>query len=282
MRYIKVKVSFRFAPKRLYRVLLVPEQTTLLQFAKILGNSLHFEWEHMFMFRNGNTCFELEYNDFGDFFESAPCLLMKDCTIEDLGSTAVFEYDFGDGWEFNVRMYKKHVEREGDKEVWLLEGAGQGIWEDEFYSLISYLDGIIDDSYEIDEDSAFSLPWNFENTKFSDFDKPLDLELEQKYLENELKHELYFGDEDDDDGDDAVDVDDGEEDEDDRAAVLSEFLNQTDKMERFGTDEALQKWIDNTLAILRKKYGEHDASLLVMRMLMEGCEKVAALGGKIF
>lgn len=285
MRYIKVKVSFCFAPKRLYRVLLVPEETNLVRFAQILGDSLHFEWEHLFRFSTKTANYEADYDDFVSYFKPQNSQLMRDCTIENLGGTAVFEYDFGEGWKFNVRIYKRRVEREGDKEVWLLEGAGQGIWEDEIFSLISYLDGIINDSTEVDEDSGYSLPWNFENTKFSDFDKPLDLELEQKYLDEQLERTLVL-----DDDDDEEDDEDEYEDEDDLfdadtlddAAVMQRFEDVTGKLDRLGTDVALHKWVSQSLAELRAKYGELRSTLLVMRMLMDEQENIANLDDRMF
>lgn len=269
MHYIKVKVSFSYGPKRLYRVLLVPEGTNLVRFAQIIGDSLHFEWEHLFRFSTKTARYEADYDDFDAYFAPESSYLMKDFTIEALGEKAVFEYDFGDEWKFDVRLYKRHVEREGDKEVWLLEGAGQGIWEDEIYSLISYLDGVINDSTEVDEDSEYSLPWNFENTKFSDFDKPLDLELEQKYLDERLERMLTVDDDDDEDDEYEEENDLFDVDTHDDAAVMQRFEDVTGKLDCLGTDAALHKWVSQSLAELRAKYGEPRSTLLVMRMLMD-------------
>lgn len=261
MRYIKLKASFRYAPDRLFRVLLVPENVDLLRLAQIIGDSFHVEWEHLFEFRKGDTHYVLTTeDDFGDFFSNSISEPMQDHDIRDLGQKAVFEYDFGDGWLFDLRFYKRIVEWEEEKAAFVLEGAGQGVWEDNIGGLFAYFDGSVTDDAE-PNDFEYNLPWNFNNENYSDFDKPLDFIAEQKYLEDRLKHKIVLED------DEAVDEDDD--------SIMEEFLKETDGLDRLGTDKALHKWVSQAMTKLCRQYGEPRATMLVFRMLLEEQQSIA-------
>lgn len=262
MRYTKVKACFRYAPDRLYRVLLVPEQVDLLRLAQIIGESVHVEWEHLFEFRKGNTHYVLDADDdLGSLFGDMISKPMQDFDISALGKKAVFEYDFGDGWLFDIQIYKRTVERDDEKAAWILEGAGQGIWEDYIGSLYAYFDGRIDDDFEEPEDSEYGLPWNFKNKHFRDFDKILDLTAEQEYLDERLKREIVL------ENKEAEDIE--------ADAIMDGFLAETDGMDRLGTDKALHKWVNQTLRKLQNQYGEPHATMLVLRMLIEEQQQIA-------
>lgn len=63
----------------------------------------------------------------------------------------------GDGYKFRVHQYKNLVEHESDKDIILIDGKGQCIFEDNIFALCNYLDGYFD-GYSTDEDY---LPWNY-------------------------------------------------------------------------------------------------------------------------
>lgn len=260
MRYVKMKASFRYAPDRLFRVLLVPENVDLLRLAQIIGDSFHVEWEHLFEFRKGNTNYVLDTEEnFGDIFSNSISEPMQDYDIRDLGQKAVFEYDFGDGWLFDLRIYKRIVERDEEKAALILEGAGQGVWEDDIGGLYAYFDGRASD----DESDGFEygLPWNFKNENYSDFDKPLDLIAEQKYIEDRLKHKIVL-----EDNNDMAEDDD---------SIMEMLLAETEGLDRLGTDKALHKWVSQAMTKLRSQYGEPRATMLVFRMLLEEQQSIA-------
>ena len=106
----------------------------------------------------------------------------KDKTIKDLPERFIFEYDTGDGWDFECKIYKKEVtkEIEDDEDIptgFVLDGKGMGIWEDNISSLYAYLNNEIDKDYnQEDEERSIYKPWNFDINKYSEFDDPIDIE----------------------------------------------------------------------------------------------------------
>lgn len=258
MRYTKVKISFRYAPDRLYRVLLVPDDIDLGSFAHIIGEAFHVAWEHMFEFRKGNVRYVLDTDDYiDDYFSSITAKRMDLCDLSELGQKAVFEYDFGDGWEFDVKIYKRTVEKDDDRCALILDGAGQGVWEDNIYSLYGYFDGEVDGESKGDEESGYYLPWNFDDKCFSDFDKPLNLEEEQDYLDAGLENEIIALNE----TEEGSNLSEG--------SILKELFALTEDVDLMGTNIELQVLLSEIHKKLKGQYGEPLASMLVMRMLLE-------------
>lgn len=272
MKYVKIKVSFRYAPERLYRVLLVPENVNLLRLAQIIGESLHVEWDHLFQFRCKDTCYILDvYDDFEMGMTFSDDRSMMDHTIVALGQKAYFEYDFGDGWDFEVKIYKRLVNREEEREAILLEGKGQGIWEDSISALFSYFRGDFDEydnSSEEDEEMLNLLPWNFENEHFRDFDAPLNIEKEQLRLDAALEEELSMYDgvsdyEFEEEGD-------GEKEcPEDFAQLESELADIIDSLDRLDVESTVKKAIDKGMNKFRKEYSEPLATMLMLNILEE-------------
>ena len=59
----------------------------------------------------------------------------------------------------------------------VLDGKGQGIWEDNISTLYAYLNGEIDKDFDgEDEQKGIFKPWNFNIKKYSEFDNSIDLE----------------------------------------------------------------------------------------------------------
>ncbi|MBR1846507.1 MAG: hypothetical protein IJ787_02180 [Bacilli bacterium] len=182
MEYIKLRLDFKYAEKgRFYRVFLVPKGIGLYELGCHLVNALKGTHEHSFLYR----CGKVEFVPAG-FMEDPidSWLWMGQYTIDDLKDTFEFEYDTGDGWDFRCKKYKKPVIREDDKDgldprIIFLEGAGQGIWEDNIGSLYGYFNGEIGPKCDPkDEENGFYAPWNVAIENWSDFDLPLDPEEE--------------------------------------------------------------------------------------------------------
>ena len=117
-------------------------------------------------------------------------VLMDDYTLKDLGNKFTFVYDTGEYWEFEAIVTLSDIPVRGE-DVILIDGAGQGIWEDNIHSLYAYLDGQIDpNSREDNEDLGYTLPWNLDFEKYGDFDKPFDIEKEHKKFLKAYKKDL--------------------------------------------------------------------------------------------
>ena len=77
-------------------------------------------------------------------------------------------------------------EVKGNKIAYLLDGKGQGVWEDNKGSLMAYIDGEIKpESNKENERKGYHLPWNFNNTRYGDFDY-YDIEKEKEFFDSNL------------------------------------------------------------------------------------------------
>lgn len=184
MKYKQIKLTFDYSdPKRFYRTLLAKEDVNLVDLGCAIVTAFGGEFEHLFLFNTN----EKSYNPkaFMDDFIFENDVLMNNYTLSDLGNEFNFTYDTGDGWDFTAKVTDSNVEVD-DEDFILIDGAGQGIWEDNIHTLKAYLNGDIDpNSYEPDEEQGYYPPWNFENKKYSDFDTSFDLEKEkERFMKN--------------------------------------------------------------------------------------------------
>lgn len=108
--------------------------------------------------------------------------------LDDLVEQFELEYDTGDGRDFNCEVLDETIEIKSTKDIILLEGKGQGIREDNIFTLWEYLDGKIDKDFdkEIPEEGIYK-PWNCDIKKYSDFDLPLNIEKINRTLNAEAK-----------------------------------------------------------------------------------------------
>ncbi len=180
MEYIKIRADFKYAEKgRLYRVFLVPKGIGLFEMGCHIVSVFQGALEHCFLYTHGRVEF-VQAPFLETDFPGVKSLWMGQYTVEDLPETFEFEYDTGDGWYFKCKKYRKTVQADydGDPRIVVLEGAGQGIWEDNIGTLYSYFEGQLDpnakaEQYE-DDEKAYYLPWNVSVEKWGDYDAPLD------------------------------------------------------------------------------------------------------------
>ena len=205
MLYKELNVYYNEKPERFNRALYVREDIGLRELGCVLLTALRAEFEHLFMFtiREGNTTTDYVSRILmDDPLDNYVC--MNDFHLSDLGSTFSFVYDTGDFWDFSCEVSSELKEIDGEKYAYLLDGTGQGIWEDNRYSLTMYLSGLVppERDYEDDEEGIY-LPWNLPAEKFGDFDLPLDMQKEtdrfdttlntniQEYLEQDDGYQGY-------------------------------------------------------------------------------------------
>jgi len=178
MIYTKIRVDFKYGPKgRFYRVILVKEDINLFNLGVGLGLALGAEFEHCFLITERNINEEYVMAVFME--DPMPSYrYLANYTLNDLDDEFCYEYDTGDGWDFICKKYKRKVELDSKNDIIVLEGAGQGIWEDNIRSLYALFSGEINplEDHE-NEDKGIYFPWNFEIEKFGDFDMPLDIEV---------------------------------------------------------------------------------------------------------
>ena len=267
MKYKKIKLSFKYCEKnRFYRTFLVDENLNLKDFGCALITAFNGAFEHNFMFKNKNNTFNPRV--FMEEFIFENDVLMDDYKVADLGDKFEFIYDTGDGWEFDGKVYANTFERDyNEQEIVLIDGAGQGIWEDNIRTLIAYFKGNLDgESLEINEDFGYFPPWNFSISKYSDFDN-YDLEDDKgdfyiryridadEYKRNEAE---YFGDEYISEFDDVEDDD------------IEPINPELGKMIIKAVDEQIKtlSYVKETYERLKKDYYAADAKKLIASELL--------------
>ncbi|MBQ7994254.1 MAG: hypothetical protein IJ252_14625 [Solobacterium sp.] len=179
MLFRKVKVSHTDDKNSLYRVMYVPDDINLDDFAKIIMRTFRAVEGHLYEFEKSRDYYIRP--DFTDDLYDA--LDITRYTLQDPGTTYKFIYDFGDWWEFEVRIYKKTMEMDTDCRAVVTEGRGAGIWEDDRMSYLDLLGGVFPaDLREDDEDNGYYMPWNLNLEKASDTFDEIDPEEETEYL----------------------------------------------------------------------------------------------------
>ncbi len=186
MRYRELKVEFEENKERLYRVIQVREDLDLYSLGVAILFSLGATFEHAFYFEDIERHYDPEV--FDDLF--ANNVYMTDYHLLDLklskDNSFNLIYDSGDYWCFKITMKKEPVIIKSRKYAILLDAKGQGIWEDNIYSLYQYFSGKVAKSSQGDETKGIALPWNFENKKFGDFDKKINVKKINETLNVEI------------------------------------------------------------------------------------------------
>ena len=267
MKYKKVRIDFKYCEKgRFFRTFLIKEDLNLVDLGCAFVTALEGVFEHNFVFYTKDYTYNprafLEYDKFDND------LLMDDYNLSDLGDKFEFTYDTGDGWDFDCKVYTKTEEINSDEEVILIDGAGQGIWEDNIHSLSEYFDGRLNpdgNNTEPDENGC-CLPWNMEIEKYSDFDN-YDLEeakeffydmyvMERdKYKDDERR---YFAGESEEEYDDEEDEDTVMENPHLQKAMLAAVDEQIVNLD----------YVRNTYDRLTRDYSELDAKKLIAGVLL--------------
>ena len=181
--YRKLKVEYPLAKDRFYRIVYVRTDVGLVELSLILCSVLGASEGHMFFLKDKLRCYLVPQFLEDDGYRHSKDVCAADYALGDIASTFTFCYDMGDYWTFHCRLYKSVIQRPDCGPFFITEGAGQGIWEDNRYSLDMYLTGNVDAACTTEEagyNSAVHLPWNYENTCFGDFDKAFVPETEQE------------------------------------------------------------------------------------------------------
>lgn len=195
MNYKTIKMEFHYKKDRFNRTILVREDINLVELGCAMCTAVKAEFEHNFLFIKNKKqyvpdCFLDGWDD--DLIEQVP---MKKYCLKDLGDKFQFWYDTGDDWLFDCKVYKKDTKVVGAQLAYLIDGKGQGVWEDNVCSLYAYFNGEVNpDSNEEDEERGIYLPWNFEIEKYSDFDTAFNLVDEKEIFDGILDSniEIYL------------------------------------------------------------------------------------------
>jgi len=189
--YTKIKVASKDDGKRFYRIIGIKGNPDLYTLGAYIGQTIGAWFEHMYLFHVGKKQYVADsWLEEGFFSEEYS---LGECHLSDLGKKFVYEYDTGEGWEFDCSVYEKpyiyndeYFEEDGYPDCIVIEGKGQGIFENDHGTLCRYLDGEIDpESSEENEELFQFLPMNLDLKKYGDFDNELDVE-DMQYFEEEV------------------------------------------------------------------------------------------------
>ena len=155
--FLKIKVAFKDAKDRFYRIFYVKSGSYLEPFIDRVLYTLGCSMDHLY---------ELRSNTF----------IPEDAFIDDLPKKSELVYDFGDNWRFEITRYKNELILNDDRQYILVDAKGREIWEDFIGYFYMFLNGELnDDNFE----EIFG-----EYYKPSDFDLPVDIEKLNKEINN--------------------------------------------------------------------------------------------------
>ncbi len=190
MKYTRISIKFDEYKDRFNRTILVKGDPDLFKFGTFLAFILGSAFEHSYLIYTKNDEYVL-----APFMNDAFKKTKKyagNYHLSDLPKNFDFLYDTGDYYMFKCK--KEGIVEIDSRKTFILESAkGQGIWEDNIYSLCAYLRGEIKPSRRSnDENEGYFLPWNFNNKTFGDFDKEIDIEKENERISSDFSSILSF------------------------------------------------------------------------------------------
>ena len=122
---LTLDVSLKGSPRKVYRQLVVPSDLCLDRLGEILVYAVGWDGYHLNQFQKGNDCYLLpdERGDLDWGFDA------QEYTIGDLldrvGSKIIWEYDFGDSWDHEVKLVEKaEVDGKTNIPVTLVKATG--------------------------------------------------------------------------------------------------------------------------------------------------------------
>lgn len=194
MEYRKFRISWQEYPDRLYRIFAIRSDVTLDRMAEVILKLFRTDEKPSYVFFDAERCYTTDrlvyMNPKGDYLQALtnnPDLgevwenktAMKDARVADLKEQFNFLYDVDDGYRFTCEACGEPFVEEREDEVFVTEGKGAGLFEEDEYTLWSYIDGAVDPGMSEDnEEKGFYMPENLELEKIGDFDRPLDLQEE--------------------------------------------------------------------------------------------------------
>lgn len=172
MKYTKILIEYPDYPDKFSRTILVKGNPDLFKLATFYAYILNTELYHCYYFETE----KIEYV-MAPFMDSRGLKWYKHLSkynLSDLPKNFEFVYDTGENYRFNSTIVGT-IDYPSLCSFVLLDAKGQGIWEDDHYSLSALLDGKIDLNESLDTE-CYHLPWNFDNETFGDFYKTIDVD----------------------------------------------------------------------------------------------------------
>ena len=188
VRRYTLRIALRDHKPTIWRKLDVPSNLSLRHLGDLILSLMGWDGGHLNQFRKRNVCYlpyyQREPSGEADFDWNCENVNQEDYTIADLlaskGSSVVFEYDFGDGWEHEVRLSDVAEYEDGETREIVFRGGKRacppddcgGVWGyDELLEILSRLKA----GERLSDDEREQLEW-------ADWDEdydPEDLDLDR-------------------------------------------------------------------------------------------------------
>lgn len=179
MKYKRIKFEMMGFEKDFYRDFLIREDVNLLELGIIFIVSVYGNLEHLFCIRDNNRTYVTEQED----IYSPNMLYLSDHNLSDLDNEFMFIYDYGEDWTFKCSIDNKSYNKPGNEFVYLLDGKGLGIFEDNRDLFMKYMNSGINDE-EVDG------IWNLPIMSASEIDE-YDVECEDYRIRNDVPFSIY-------------------------------------------------------------------------------------------
>ena len=187
MLYRKVKIELREAKDRLYRVFLVRNDISLLELGCVFLSSLYASYDEDFMIRTLSNDYTLEKNH-NDYHRN---FLLSDSIFADLDGNFEFTYDFEQMWVFDCTVETSIIEKKGNEFAYIIDGKGEGIFENSKNTFLAYINGDIDPNSREDYlEEEYLFPYNLPIETYGDFDK-YDYKQEDNYFRKRVVEDIY-------------------------------------------------------------------------------------------
>ena len=114
-----VRMALRGIKPPIWRKVIVPSNISLRLFGDLILELMGWMGEHLNQFRKGDACFAPFYQREGEM----PPLFGRIRNLCEKGDTMIWEYDFGDNWEHDVRLSSVEEYAEGEARKRLFDGG---------------------------------------------------------------------------------------------------------------------------------------------------------------
>lgn len=107
----RLKVTLKHVAPPIWRRLEVPADTKLPRLHRLLQMAMGWYDAHLHAFRVGRTSYGVPDPDFPSDMENERHVRLGDIAAE--GDKLIYEYDFGDGWEHEIKVEKAFAPESG-------------------------------------------------------------------------------------------------------------------------------------------------------------------------
>ncbi len=195
LKHLKMKASLKGYEKQLNRTFLIQENIDLNLFANIVLASFGVEFCHYWeVYVDRRHFYPADFLEEDGIGEAAIDYTLYDFDLT-RGRTLTLTYDFGENYQFTIRVLKEDVDFPLAVPYVFLEANGDTIFEDN-RCLLEYF---LDNGSFPDDVIPYDLP---EDYSLEDFNQPLDVQMINDYVLYRVAEVVYgieFDEEDDDD-----------------------------------------------------------------------------------